>query len=159
EQVCADLRTFLPIRRGPEGSVETFHAKLGAPRETKPVAIDTEDYGSILLRFRGGASGCLTASQVTAGRKNCIRFEIAGSCGGMAWNSERANELWLGQRDRPNELLLRDPALLSPEGRRFASYPGGHDEGFADTFKQLFRTFYEYVEVGGWDAPRPFPTF
>src|SRR5262249_22408664 len=81
EQVNADLRTFLPSRRRPKGAVETFQAKLGAPRETESVAIDTEDYGSILLRFRGGASGCVTVSQVTAGRKNSLRFEIAGSRG------------------------------------------------------------------------------
>jgi predicted dehydrogenase len=159
EQVCADLRTFLPTRRRPKSSIETFQAKLAAPRETEPVAIDTEDYGSILMRFRGGASGCVTVSQVTAGRKNCLRFEIAGSRGAVAWNSERPNELWLGHRDAPNELLPRDPALLTPEARRFANYPGGHDEGFADTFKQLFRAVYDYIEAADWNAPRPFPTF
>src|SRR5262249_11073855 len=78
-EVCADLRTMLPTRRRPKGSVETFQGKLETQHETEPVAITTEDYGSILLRFRGGASGCVTVSQITAGRKNCIRFEIAGS--------------------------------------------------------------------------------
>ncbi|HMF14086.1 MAG TPA: Gfo/Idh/MocA family oxidoreductase [Gemmataceae bacterium] len=159
KQVCADLRTFLPTRRRLKGSIETFQAKLGAPGETEPVAIDTEDYGSILLRFDGGASGCVTVSQVTAGRKNCIRFEIAGSNGAIAWNSERANELWLGHRDAPNEVLARDPALLGREAGHFANYPGGHDEGFPDTFKQLFRAVYEYIDAGDWNAPRPFPTF
>jgi predicted dehydrogenase len=159
EQVCADLRTFLPKRRRPKGSVETFQGKMGAQSETEPIAIHTEDYGSILLRFRGGASGCLTVSQVTAGRKNAIRFEIAGSQGALAWNSERANELWLGHRDEPNDLLSRDPALLGLETRRFTNFPGGHDEGFPDTFKQLFRAVYEYIEAGNWNAPRPFPTF
>jgi predicted dehydrogenase len=159
EAVCADLRTFLPVRRRPKGSVETFSAKLGAPRETESVAIATEDYGSILLRFRGGASGCCTVSQVTAGRKNCIRHEIAGSKAALAWNSERPNELWIGRRDQANEVLLRDPALMSPEARRFADYPGGHNEGFPDTFKQLFRSVYDYIEANDYRAPRPFPTF
>lgn len=159
EQVCVDLRTFLPTRRRPKGSVETFQGKLGTERESEPVAIHTEDYGSILLRFHGGASGCLTVSQVTAGRKNCLRFEIAASRGAMAWDSERPNELWLGHRDQPNEVLLRDPALLSPEARRFANYPGGHNEGFPDTFKQLFRAVYEYSEADDFSVPCPFPTF
>ena len=158
-QVCADLRTFLPVRRRPKGSVETFQSKFGTERETVPVNIDTEDYGSLLLRFRGGASGSCTVSQVTAGRKNSIRYEIAGSKAALAWNSERPNELWIGRRDRPNELLLRDPALLHAEARRFANYPGGHNEGFPDTFKQLFRAIYEYIEAGDLRAPRPFPTF
>jgi predicted dehydrogenase len=158
-EVCADLRTLLPTRLRPKGSVETFQGKLQTQREIEPVAITTEDYGSILLRFRGGASGCLTVSQVTAGRKNCLRYEIAGSRAAIAWNSERPNELWLGYRDKANEVLVRDPALLSAEARRFADYPGGHNEGFPDTFKQLFRAIYGYIAAGNFGAPRPFPAF
>lgn len=159
EQVCADLHTFLPVRRRPKGSVETFQSKLTSAGQTEPVNITTEDYGAVLLRFRGGATGCLTVSQVTAGRKNCVRYEIAGARAALAWNSEQPNELWLGHRDQANELLVRDPALLDPAVRRFANYPGGHNEGFPDTFKQLFRAVYEYIEAGDWRAPRPFPTF
>ena len=156
ESVCADLRTFLPVRQRPKGSVETFAGKLGARRETEPVAIATEDYGNLLLRFRGGAAGGCTVSQVTAGRKNQLRFEIAGSKGALAWDSERPNEMWLGRRERANELLLRDPALLSAEARGYADYPGGHNEGFPDTFKQLFRAVYNAAE--GRPAG-PFATF
>ena len=159
ESICADLRTFLPVRRRPKGSVETFQAKLGSSRDAEPVPITTEDYGSVLLRFRGGITGSFTVSQVAAGRKNCLRYEIAGSKAALAWNSERPNELWVGHRDRANELLLRDPSLLAPKVRRFTNYPGGHNEGFPDTFKQLFRVVYEYIETSDWKAPRPFPTF
>jgi predicted dehydrogenase len=159
ERVCADLATFLPTRRRPKGSVETFQGKLGSDRETEAVAIATEDYGSVLVRFRGGARGQFTVSQVVAGRKNCLRYEIAGAKGALAWDSERPNELWRGQRDAANEALLRDPSLLMPEARRVADYPGGHNEGFPDTFKQLFRAFYAYLDAGDWQAPRPFPTF
>jgi predicted dehydrogenase len=158
-EVCADLHTALPTRQRPKGSVETFQSKMGAARATEPVAISTEDFGSVLLRFRGGAAGAFTVSQVTAGRKNCIRYEIAGATAALAWNSERPNELWIGHRDQANELLIRDPALLQPGARRFANYPGGHNEGFPDTFKQLFRAVYEYIEAGDYRAPRPFPTF
>jgi predicted dehydrogenase len=159
EQVCADLRTVLPVRRRPAGSVETFQAKLESASHTAPVAVTTEDYASVLLRFRGGASGCFTVSQATAGRKNCLRYEVAAARGALAWDSERPNELWLGSRDKPNELLLRDPALLHPVARPFANYPGGHNEGFPDTFKQLFRAIYDYLDAGDWKAPRNFPTF
>ncbi len=158
EQVCADLRTFLPVRRRPKGSVETFQSKVSRPPETEPVRIPTEDYGSVLLRFKGGGRGNFSVSQVNPGRKNCLRFEMAGSKGAMAWNSERPNELWLGHRDRPNELLLRDPALLHPPANRYATTPGGHNEGFVDTFKQMFRAIYEYIE-GGDRESRPFASF
>jgi len=159
ESVCADLRTLIPVRRRPKGSTLTFQGKMSEQRETEPVAIRTEDYASVLLRFRGGASGCFTVSQVAAGRKNCLRFEIAGSRTALAWNSEEPNDLWIGHRDQPNELLVRDPALLQGAARKFASYPGGHAEGFPDTFKQLFRDVYEYIEAGDFQAPRTFPTF
>ena len=158
-EVCADLKTVLPTRHRPTGSVETFQSKLGRQQSTAPVAIDTEDYGSILLGFQGGARGACSVSQVTAGRKNCLRFEIAGSKGAAAWDSERPNELWLGRRDRTNELLIRDPALLQPGVRPFANYPGGHNEGFPDTFKQLFRAIYDTIDAGDFSAPPQFPTF
>lgn len=159
DRVCADLRTALPVRRRPAGPVETFQGKMASAGATIEVLIDTEDYGSVLLRFRGGAAGAFTVSQVTAGRKNCLRFEIAGSKGSLAWDSERPNEMWLGHRDRPNELLIRDPSLLQSEVRPYANYPGGHNEGFPDTFKQLFRAVYDYMETGDCQQPPPFPTF
>jgi predicted dehydrogenase len=159
KRLCADLRTFLPTRHWPHGSVETFQGKTNKPQATEPVAIDTEDYGAVLLQFDNGAHGSFHVSQVCAGRKNCIRFEIAGARAALAWNSERPNEMWHGLRDRANELLIRDPALLTPAVRPFANYPGGHNEGFPDTFKQLFRAIYDYIDQGDYRAPRPFPTF
>jgi predicted dehydrogenase len=157
--VCADLQTIYPERRRPTGSVETFSGKLGDGAATEPMAVDTEDAGAILLRLRGGARGVVWVSQVTAGRKNCLRLEIAGSRQSWAWNSESPNSLWVGHRDRPNELLVRDPALLSASARRHTDYPGGHNEGFPDTFKQLFRSFYAYIDAGDFTAPAAFPTF
>ena len=158
--VYADLRTVHAQRRRPAGGAETFSGSSGGGvRETVPVIIDTEDCGSVLLRFANGANGCLWVSQTTAGRKNCLRFEIAGAQQALSWNSETPNELWIGQRDRANEVLLRDPALMSDEARSIANYPGGHNEGFPDTFKQLFRRFYDYIATGDFSAPAPFPTF
>jgi predicted dehydrogenase len=139
--------------------VETFSGKEAAPQATEPVDITTDDYGCIMFRFRGGARGCLHVSQVTAGRKNCLRYEIAGAEHALAWNSESPNELWIGRRDSPNESLIRDPALLGDDARTYANYPGGHNEGFPDTFKQCFRAFYGYIQAGDFSAPPPFPTF
>ncbi len=159
EAVCADLSTVYPVRQRPTGVVETFSGKGAAPVATEPVAVDTEDYGCVMLRFRGGTRGCMFVSQVTAGRKNCLRFEIAGARQALAWNSETPNEMWIGHRDAPNQQLLRDPSLLTDRARQFIAYPGGHNEGFPDTFKQCFRDFYQYIEVGDFSAPPPYPTF
>jgi len=159
EAVFADLRTVHEVRRRPKGEVETFTGKLAREVETEPVAIATEDYGCILFRFRGGARGCLWVSQVAAGRKNCLRYEIAGSKCALAWNSELPNELWVGHRDRANELLVRDPALVAEVPRHFVDYPGGHNEGFPDAFKQCFRAFYDWIAAGDASAEPLYPTF
>jgi predicted dehydrogenase len=159
EAVMADLATVHPVRKRPKGEVETFSGKGAAPRATEPVTITTDDYGCILFRFKGGARGSLWVSQITAGRKNCIRYEIAAEKGALAWNSESPNELWIGHRDQPNESLIRDPALLGSLARGYANYPGGHNEGFPDAFKQCFRSFYNYIAAGDYSAVPMFPTF
>ncbi|MCL4863571.1 MAG: gfo/Idh/MocA family oxidoreductase, partial [Caldilineaceae bacterium] len=89
----------------------------------------------------------------------CLRFEIAGAEAALAWNSEEPNDLWIGRRNEPNQILPRDPGLMSTAARAYASYPGGHAEGYPDSFKQCFKAFYDYVAAGDFSAPAPFPTF
>ncbi len=159
ESVFADLSIFHPTRKRPKGEVETFSGKTTTQIETEDVAIDTEDCGSILLRFKGGAKGCLWVSQLNAGRKNQMRYEISGAKGALAWNSETPNEIWYGHRDKPNEILGRDPALMSALSQPYMSYPGGHHEGFSDTFKQIFKSFYDRVLDGNHAGGIMYPTF
>jgi len=159
EAVMADLSTVHKIRNRPTGEVETFSGKMGGKVETEPVEITTEDYGCVMFRFSGGARGSLHVSQVTAGRKNCLRWEIAGSKCALAFNSESPNELWIGHRERPNEVLIRDPALVADVPRGYINYPGGHNEGFPDAFKQCFRAFYQYIAAGDFAAVPMYPTF
>ena len=157
--VCADLRTIHTRRMKVAENQETFSGLSGSTHSAESVSIATEDCGSVLLQFANGANGCLWISQATAGRKNCLRFEIGGSNQALAWNSESPNNLWIGHRDRANESLDRDPSLMDPAGRHISSYPGGHSEGFPDTFKQLFRSFYSYIKAGDFRATPSFPTF
>lgn len=157
--VFADFKTFIPVRKKPSKPVETYTGKLLTPEDYIDQPIYTEDYATILLRYENDVRGVVTVAQVCAGRKNRLYFEIDGSKAAMAFDSERPNELWLGYRDKPNEVLLKDPSLLSPEARAIASYPGGHNEGFPDIFKQLFKKVYDYVERGDYTAPADFPTF
>ena len=156
-EVCADLVTVVPIRQKPRGRVETF--QKADPANADPMPIETDDYGSVLFHLEGDLSGVMTVSQVSAGRRARLWFEIDGTEGSLAWNSEEPCTLWIGHRNRANEELPKDPALLSPQARRYAAYPGGHAEGYPDTFVQLFRDFYGYIEAGDLKAPRTFPTF
>jgi predicted dehydrogenase len=152
--VCSDLQTFWPTRKQPVvdstgAGGESFSGKLGASGGTVDTPVTTEDFGATLFRMaKNGierARGAMTASQVSAGRKNGLVLEIYGTKGGASWRQESPDELWLGHRNDPNQLLLKDPALLTEKARGFADYPGGHAEGYPDTHKQLFRRFYAAI--------------
>ena len=157
EAVMADLATFVKVRHQPAGPVETFSTERAT--DTIPREMTTDDAATILLRFSNGARGAVAISQVSAGRKNSLQYEIDGSAAAAAWDSERPDELWLGRREVPNEVLLRNPALMNAPGAAAASLPGGHVEGFADTFKAHFRAVYADVAAGS-PAERPaYPTF
>lgn len=141
----------------PEGPVESFALERSA--KTVEVEIRTEDVATILLRYDNGARGMMAVSQISAGHKNSLQYEIDGSAGAAAWDSEKPDELWLGYRGRPNETLARDAALMTPAGREAAALPAGHVEGFADTFAALFRAVYADVAEGAMRANPPYATF
>jgi predicted dehydrogenase len=156
-EVFADLVTTLPVRRRPIGEVETFAAADDVDRLDAPMT--TEDLAHLLVGFEGGARGSAVISQVSAGRRNSLRFEVDGSDGSLFWDAERHEELWLGHRDRPNETLTRDPSLLEPDAAKRTGLPAGHAEGFADTFKELYRAVYAAVASGQMPDTPDFPTF
>lgn len=147
--LCADLQTFHRTRKRPKHSVETFANKLMGPEDYIETPVDTEDFGSVIFRMGTRTRGCMSASQVSAGRKNGFRMEIYGSRSSVAWNQERPDELWVGHRDSGNALFVKDPSLLLPGARGFADLPGGHSEGYDDTFKQVFRRFYASIGSSG----------
>jgi predicted dehydrogenase len=155
--LCADLQTFHPTRKQPKHAVETFANKLLGPEDHIETGVDTEDFGAVLFRMGGRTRGSVTTSQVSAGRKNRLSIEICGTRSSVAWNQERPNELWVGHRDAGNQILLKDPSMLKPAARGYADLPGGHSEGYDDTFKQLFRRFYASIGASG-SAPE-YPQF
>jgi predicted dehydrogenase len=157
--VFADFETFLPIRRKPKKKIDTFGGKMEVDIDYEEKEIHTEDYAAILLKFQNGARGSMTVSQVSSGRKNRLFFEINGSESSLIWDSESPNQLHVGHRSEPNELLIKDPSLMMDAARWTASYPGGHTEGFPDTFKQLQTAVYRYIAAGDLDATPDFPTF
>ncbi|HTP24872.1 MAG TPA: Gfo/Idh/MocA family oxidoreductase, partial [Anaeromyxobacteraceae bacterium] len=124
-EVFADFATVHKRRKKPLRPVETYAGKILRPEDYAEVAVETEDYATVLLRFDTGARGALTVSQVSAGRKNRISFELDGSRRAAAWNSESPNALWIGRRDGPNEELMKDPSLVDPEVRSLIDFPGG----------------------------------
>lgn len=157
-EVMADFKTIHPNRKKPLKPVETYTGKILQPEDYKEVPIFTEDYATVMLRFSNGKKGVITVSQVSAGRKNRLSFEISGSKQTFAWNSESPNEMWIGRRDAANQVLMRDPSLFDKESAALISFPGGHNEGFPDTSKQMFKEVYEQIRKGTLEGVK-FPTF
>ena len=155
--LCADLQIFHKTRRRPKVTVETFAGKTLRPENYEEVPIDTEDFGAVLVRLGDRARGAFTASQVSTGCKNRLQMEIYGAKAGVIWNQERPDELWIGQRNANNQILVKDPSLLAEKARSYADLPGGHGEGYDDAHKQVFRRFYQ--KVADPSAPIEYPTF
>lgn len=155
--VMADLATFIPTRSQPSGPVETFSTERAT--DTVERKIVTEDTATILLRFEGGARGSVAISQLSPGRKNSLQYEVDGSESAAAWDSEQPDQLWIGHRDRPNEILIRNPALMGPAAAAASALPAGHVEGFADTFRALFNAIYTDVMAGAPAARPAYATF
>lgn len=143
--VLAELATFIPERQKPVGSVETFTVASGM---TEPRRIETDDAATILVRYPNGARGMMSVSQISQGRKNALHWDISGSKASAAWHSETPDHLWIGHRDAPNQILQRDASLMNSAGAAAASLPGGHVEGFADSFRALFAQVYADVAKG-----------
>jgi predicted dehydrogenase len=160
-EVLADITTVVKQRKKPVGSREAF-AAAGADDKVELVDIKVEDLASVLLRFDNGAKGSFSVGQVCAGHKNDLRLEVCGSKAAYLWKQEVQNELWVGHRDKANEILQKDPGLIDAEVRGYAHLPGGHQESWADAFCNLMRDIYGFIAAGkkpGDAHPPAFATF
>ncbi|MGF7215134.1 putative dehydrogenase [Spirosoma lacussanchae] len=157
--VLADFNTVHKTRKKPLKPVETYSGKMLQPEDYADVPINTEDHANVLLRFDNGNRGVITVSQVSAGRKNQLKIEISGSKKTFAFDSESPNQLWIGNRDGYNQTMTDDPSLVHAEARSVISFPGGHNEGFPDTSKQMFKEVYAAIEAGKQPENPTYPTF
>jgi predicted dehydrogenase len=156
-ELCADMQIFHKTRKRPKVAVETFAGKTLKPEDYEEVTIESDDFASVLIRLGGKARGAFTVSQMSAGCKNRFQIEVYGSKCGVIWNQERPDELWIGQRNTPNQIIVKDPSLLAPAAKSYADLPGGHGEGYDDAHKQVYRRFYRTVVDRS--APVEYPTF
>jgi predicted dehydrogenase len=157
-EVMSDLHTFVTVRRHPRGSVETF-AAAAQDEDLIEEKMSSDDAAGILLHFDGGARGTVSISQVSAGRKNALSLQIDASDAALGWRSEDPDRLWVGHRERANEIVPRDPTLVATDARRLVAYPAGHVEGYPDTFRALFAAVYSDVARGRPSATPDYPTF
>lgn len=116
QSICADLTSFVDNRL-------------------------LDDDGSVLLRFNGGAKGVLSASQVSVGEENNIRLRIYGDTGGLEWQQQEPNTLWLKFSDQPSQMLRSGGGYLSPRSAASTRTPMGHPEGYIEAFANLYLAF------------------
>ena len=147
-EVLADFETFHKTRKKPKKAIDTYSGMALRPEDYDEVPINTEDYATVLFHLDNGAHACCNITQVFAGRKNQMIVSIAGSKSSLHWDSELSNEVWIGRRDTANGQLVKDPSILAAGTTKIVSYPGGHVEGFPDTFKQNFKQIYCNIENG-----------
>lgn len=155
--LCADLTIFHKTRKKPKVAIETFAGKKLRAEDYDEVPIDTDDFGMVMLRLGERGRGAFTVSQLSAGCKNRFQVEIFGTKSGVIWNQEVPDQLWIGHRNEPNEVIIKDPSLLKGDAPSFADLPGGHGEGYDDAHKQVFKRFYRRVIDPS--APVEYPTF
>jgi len=158
-EVMADFSTLHKTRLKPLKAIETYSGKSLDESDYEEVPINTEDHATVMLRFDNGNKGSVTVSQVNAGRKNRLNIEIAGSKANFEWCSEKPNEMWIGKRETANQQLMKDPSLFSEEAAKLIGFPGGHNEGFPDTSKQMFKEVYAAVKEGKQPENPSYPTF
>jgi predicted dehydrogenase len=156
-EVLGDLRTTFKVRKRPKVSTAAFAGHALTAKDYEQVKVTLDDWADALVRFDNGARGSFSVSQVSHGRKNHLHYELDGSKWPLGADLERPNELWVGHRERANEVLIKDPSLLKEQARVYAHYPGGHPEGYPDGPKNLFRN--AYLKIAGDKAALPFPTF
>ncbi|HXG64282.1 MAG TPA: Gfo/Idh/MocA family oxidoreductase [Blastocatellia bacterium] len=162
ERVLASLATMIQVRKKPAGAREAF--AVGEDNgQYEDYVVTSDDLGSILVEFEGGARGAFSVGQVCPGHKNDLQIEVSGSQSSIKWVQERPNEMWIGHRDKPNGYFVRDPALVDESVRKYVNLPGGHNEGWADAFKNLMSNIYSFI-VEKRDAIKDadkvdFPTF
>ena len=160
-RVFADLAVIHKKRMKPKKAIDTYAGKELTPDDYEPVPVVTEDYGTVLFEMDGGARGVFTVCQVCAGRKNRLYYEIDCEKSALAFDQEDVERLWVGKRDGANQIIMRDPSILSPAAKQYTSYPGGHPEGYPDGLKNFVSSFYSFIAEGKNPIKEKpdFPTF
>jgi len=153
EAVLADLGTVVAQREVSRTTGGTF--SRATSRGRRKVRIRSEDLATVLLRFRGGAKGCVANGQVNPGHKTDLQLEVCGRKASVRWLQERQNELWVGRFGQPSSVIGKDPSILSADAARYAHLPAGHQEGWADAFRNVIADAYQWIRAGARAQARP----
>ncbi|MNU72581.1 1,5-anhydro-D-fructose reductase [compost metagenome] len=150
-EVSAAFDTVIAERSTDTGQSFTTAAAGGAMQ-----AVTSEDVAAAMFRTGAGTLASLTVSQVSAGRRNRLWFEIDGARASVAFNQEDAERLWIGLPDQREEVFVRGPGAGSAEQRRLSVLPAGHAQGYGHCFEAFVADTYRAI---GGERPEGLPTF
>lgn len=139
-EVMADLHTCIPKRKKPKAGPLSFSTQKNVPYDEVEVTLD--DYAAMFLRLDNGARGNFTTCQVCAGRKVDLELQVFGSKESYAWSHVHPNALWVGHREKGNELFYESSQLQVEETQKYAALPTGHPMGYHDAVYNFFRDYY-----------------
>ncbi len=122
ESICADLTVFAPGR-------------------------ELDDDGNVLLRFKGGARGILTASQICPGQENTLRIRVWGTRAGLEWHQEEPNYLYVRSNDGPEKIYKRGNDYLCHAAVAATRIPSGHPEAFFEAFANIYKNFADTIRA------------
>ncbi|MCH2140741.1 MAG: Gfo/Idh/MocA family oxidoreductase [Phycisphaerales bacterium] len=111
-----------------------------------------DDDTSVLLRFDGGATGVLTASQICPGSRNGLRIRVWGETGGIDWQQESPNQLLHTSLDGPDQIHRTADADLAVAAAEATRLPGGHPEAFIEAFANIYRGAAAAMHAGRDDG-------
>lgn len=156
-KVIGDFATLIQIRKKPDRQVLAF--EKADEVKTKDFKVKLEEYSAVLFRLSNGSPGSFTMCQACNGRKSDTEFQIYGSLCSFAWDHRRSSELWIGYREKPNEILIESPQLQDISNAKYAPLPAGHPLGYHDAILNLFRDYYDAVSDGAARQDDLFPSF
>lgn len=137
--VSGHLRTMVTERSGPEGR--------------EPVTVDDAFWATAFTKTGVGVS--IEASRMATGKKASLDVEIFGSAGGIRFNLERLNELWVLEEHGPREDHGYRRILVTEAQHPYAAnwWPPGHVLGWENTFTNQAADFLHAISVG--ENPQP----
>lgn len=114
--------------------VEKVLADLNYLYEDNPMDID----GTVLLRFQENIKGVLRASQIATGEENNFTVKIYVDNGGLKWEQENPNYLYLLKEGMALQVLKPGHEYNSEFSLEGTKLPPGHPEGIFDSMGNIY---------------------
>jgi predicted dehydrogenase len=131
EKLCADLTHFIPGNR-------------------------LEDDGSILVNYKGGVKGTISASQISIGEENGLNIRVYGTKLGLYWNQESPNYLSVKNPEGFTTTYSKGNPILCQDAQNASRLPFGHPEGFIEAMANIYLEAFKAIRAGspsGFDYP------